>query len=54
MNYKELVRAVQARDTLLTFEELHENLFKTSVLTNKPKPSYFPATENPTSRNTTS
>lgn len=53
--YKELVRAVQARDTIITFEELHEKLlnFEASVLTTKPEPSHFPATANPTSRNTT-
>lgn len=54
-DYKELVCAVQARDTSITFEELHENLlnFKASKRTTKLEPSYFPITANPKSRNTT-
>ena len=36
--YKELTRVVQARDTPITFEELHEKLlnFEASVITTKP------------------
>lgn len=54
-DYKELARAVQARDTSISFEELHEKLlnFEASLLPNKPEPSYFPTSANPTSRNTT-
>ncbi|KAH7567622.1 hypothetical protein JRO89_XS07G0106000 [Xanthoceras sorbifolium] len=52
-DYKELVRAVQARDSSITFEELHEKLlnFESSLQTRLPPPSLFPATANPTSRN---
>ena len=51
--YKELTRVVQARDTPITFEELHEKLlnFEASVITTKPDPLQFPATANPMSRN---
>ena len=53
-DYKALACAVQARDTSISFEELHEKLlnFEASLLPNKPEPSYFPASANPTSRNT--
>lgn len=39
----------------ISFEELHEKLlnFEASLLPNKPEPSYFPTSANPTSRNTT-
>jgi hypothetical protein len=51
--YKELTRAIQARDTFITFEDLHEKLlnFEASVLTTKPEPFYFPTIANPTSKN---
>ncbi|KAL6269021.1 hypothetical protein ACE6H2_025932 [Prunus campanulata] len=53
--YKELVRAVQARDTSITFEELHEKLlnFEASLQSIPPEPHHFPATANPTSRTNT-
>ncbi|RVW89328.1 Retrovirus-related Pol polyprotein from transposon RE1 [Vitis vinifera] len=53
--YRELTRAIQARDMPITFEELHEKLlnFEASVITPKPNPLQFPATANPTSRNPT-
>ena len=51
--YRELTRAVQARDMPITFEELHEKLlnFEAFVLTTKPDPLYFLATANLTSKN---
>ena len=51
--YKELTRAVQARDMPITFEELHEKLlnFEASVITPKPDLLQFPITANPMSRN---
>lgn len=51
-DYQELMYAVQARDTSVTFEELHEKLlnFEASLLITKSKPVLFPATSNPTSR----
>ena len=51
--YKELTRAVQARDMPITFEELHEKLlnFEATVLPSKPDFLQFPATANPTNRN---
>lgn len=54
-DYKELARAVQARGTSISFEELHEKLldFEASFLPNKLEPSYFPTSTNPTSGNTT-
>jgi hypothetical protein len=50
--YKELVRAVQARDTSITFEELHEKLlnFEVSLQSTPLEPHHFPATANPTYR----
>ena len=52
-DYKELVRAVQARDTSITFEELHEKLlnFEASLQTQPTESHHFPATANPTYRN---
>ena len=51
--YKELTRVVQARDMPITFEELHEKLlnFEASVIPSKPDFLQFPATPNPTHRN---
>ena len=52
-DYKELVRAVQARDTPISFDELHENLlnFEASLQnTTKTEQSYFPASANPANR----
>ncbi|KAI4353978.1 hypothetical protein L6164_002891 [Bauhinia variegata] len=51
--YRELTRAVQARDMPITFEELHEKLlnFEASVITPIPDPLQFLVTANPTSRN---
>ncbi|RVW33268.1 Retrovirus-related Pol polyprotein from transposon RE2 [Vitis vinifera] len=49
-DYKELVRAVQARDTPISFDELHEKLlnFEASLQnTTKTEQSYFPASANP-------
>ncbi|XP_034690542.1 disease resistance protein RPM1-like [Vitis riparia] len=53
--YRELTRAVQARDMPITFKELHEKLlnFEASVITPKPNPLQFPTIANPTSRNPT-
>lgn len=53
-NYKELVCVIQARDTPIAFEELHEKLlnFEAFLLATKPEHSHFPATANPTSRTT--
>ena len=49
-DYKELVRAVQAQDNSITFEELHEKLlnFEVSLQSIIPKQHPFPATTNPT------
>ncbi|KAA8550183.1 hypothetical protein F0562_001867 [Nyssa sinensis] len=51
-DYKELVRAVQARDTSITFEELHEKLlnFEVSLQSVVPEQHHFPATAHPTSK----
>ncbi|KAL9448658.1 hypothetical protein AB3S75_016030 [Citrus x aurantiifolia] len=50
-DYKELARAVQARDTPITFEELHEKLlnFEASLNTSKPD-TMFPITSHVTTR----
>lgn len=50
--YNELVRVVQARDTPISFEELHEKLlnFEASLQVSKPEKNYFPATANPINR----
>lgn len=47
-DYKELVRAVQARDSSISFDELHEKLlnFEASLQAGKPDPVYFPASAN--------
>jgi hypothetical protein len=49
-DYKELVHVVQARDTSITFEELHKKLlnFKASLQTLPSEPHHFPAIANPT------
>jgi histone deacetylase 1/2 len=54
-DYKELVRAVQARDTSITFVELHEKLlnFEASLQHLPSEPHHFPATANPTYRTNT-
>jgi len=55
-DYKELARAVQARDTPISFDEPHEKLlnFEASLQnTNKTEQSYFPASANPTNRDYT-
>lgn len=52
-NYKELVRAVQARDTLISFEELQEKLLNFEATLNVSKPqSTFPITAHVTTRTT--
>ncbi|KAA8521885.1 hypothetical protein F0562_012801 [Nyssa sinensis] len=55
-NYKELIRAVQARDTMIMFDELHEKLlnFEASLQGVKSEPSHFPASANPANCNPTS
>ena len=55
-DYKELIHAVQARDTMIMFDEFHEKLlnFEASLQGAKSKPSHFPASANPANRNTTS
>ena len=55
-DYKELIRTVQARDTMIMFDKLHEKLlnFEASLQGAKSEPSHFPASANPTNRNTTS
>ncbi|KAL5858235.1 hypothetical protein ACOSQ3_005698 [Xanthoceras sorbifolium] len=54
-NYKELVHAVQARDTSITFEELHEKLisFEASIQANIKTDIHLPITANPTNRTNT-
>ncbi|KAJ9547961.1 hypothetical protein OSB04_020504 [Centaurea solstitialis] len=49
-DYKELVRAVQARDTCISFDELHEKLlsFGASLSTNSKSAIPLPITVNPT------
>ena len=51
--YKELVRAVQARDTSISFDELHEKLlsFEASLLANTKSEVNLPITANPTNKN---
>ena len=55
-DYKGLIRAVQARDTMIMLDELHEKLlnFEASLQGVKSEPSHFPASTNPANRNTTS
>ena len=50
--YKELVRAVQARDTQITFDELHEKLlnYEAALPGTKFKPAHFLASANPAHR----
>ena len=54
-NYKELVRAVQTRDTSITFDELHEKLlsFEASLSANSKSEVQLPITSNPTNRTNT-
>jgi len=49
-DYKELVRVVQAKDTSITFKELHEKLlnFEASLQNLPSERHHFPATTNPT------
>nr|TKS10634.1 hypothetical protein D5086_0000081560 [Populus alba] len=51
-DYKELVHAVQARDTMIMFDELYEKLFnfEASLQGAKSEPSHFPTTANPANR----
>lgn len=51
-DYKELVCVVQARDTSITFDELHEKLlnFEVSLQSVIPEQYPFPATANPTNK----
>ncbi|RVW42599.1 Retrovirus-related Pol polyprotein from transposon RE1 [Vitis vinifera] len=52
-DYKELVRAVQARDTPISFDELHEKFLNFEVSlqsTTKTEQSYFPASANSANR----
>ena len=51
-DYKELVRAVQARDTSISFDELHEKLlsFEATLQDHKRLPSTVPVTANPAAR----
>ncbi|WKA01920.1 hypothetical protein VitviT2T_020169 [Vitis vinifera] len=55
-DYKEIIRAVQARDTMIMFDELHEKLlnFEASFQGAKSEPSHFLASANPANHNTTS
>ncbi|KAL6321050.1 hypothetical protein AAG906_012034 [Vitis piasezkii] len=55
-DYKELICVVQARDTMIIFDELHEKLlnFEASLQGAKSEPSHFLASANPANRNTTS
>ncbi|KAA8535403.1 hypothetical protein F0562_030406 [Nyssa sinensis] len=55
-DYKELIHAVQARDTMIMFDELHEKLlnFEASLQAAKSDPSHFPASANPANCTTTS
>ncbi|KAA8522565.1 hypothetical protein F0562_013074 [Nyssa sinensis] len=54
-DYKELIRAVQAHDTMIMFDKLHEKLlnFETSLQGAKSEPSHFSTSANPANRNTT-
>ncbi|KAH7574446.1 hypothetical protein JRO89_XS03G0297100 [Xanthoceras sorbifolium] len=54
--YKELVRTVQARDTTISFDELHEKLlnFETTLPGTKPEPNHFTVSANPANRNNSS
>ena len=47
--YTELVHAVQARDTPITFDELHEKLlnYEAALLGTKSEPAHFSASANP-------
>ena len=50
--YKELVRAIQARDTTISFDELHEKLlnFEATLLGTKLEPNHFPTSTNHVNR----
>ena len=54
-DYRELVLAIQARDNIISFDELHEKLFtfKATLQEKTQKKHYFPVTMNPTSRHNT-
>ncbi|KAA8550756.1 hypothetical protein F0562_002440 [Nyssa sinensis] len=51
-DYTELVRAVQARDNPILFDELYEKLltFEASLQGKTKESAHFPATANPTNR----
>ena len=50
-DYKELARAIQARDTPISFEELHEKLLNFEASLNSPKiDPVFPITVNVSTR----
>ncbi|KAA8537036.1 hypothetical protein F0562_029514 [Nyssa sinensis] len=53
-DYKDLVHAIHARDTPITFDELHEKLltFEAHLQEKKPDQSYLPASANPTHHTT--
>ncbi|KAA8543167.1 hypothetical protein F0562_021338 [Nyssa sinensis] len=55
-DYKELIHSVQACDTMIMFDELHEKLlnFEASLQGAKLEPSHFPTLANPANRNTAS
>lgn len=48
--YKELVRAVQARDNPISFEELHEKLLTFETTISSPHGSNLPVTANHTQK----
>lgn len=54
-DYKSIVGAVNARDSAISFEELHEKLLdkETSLNQSQPPPSLLPPTTNPTIANPT-
>ena len=53
-DYRELIRVVQAKDTSIMFEELHEKLlnFEASLQSHNTEPHCFPAITHLTYRNT--
>ncbi|KAA8529492.1 hypothetical protein F0562_033709 [Nyssa sinensis] len=55
-DYKELIRAVQARDTMIMFDELHKKLlnFEASLHSAKSEPSHSLTSANPANLNPTS
>ena len=54
-DYKELVHAIQAHDTPITFDELHEKLltFESSLQGNTETDVHFLTTSNPVNRTNT-